>query len=115
MIDQSRRRPKPHLGHGWVERGERAFVDVAEQRGATTLLAASSEYGEMKFHQGEGNFDAAVMIQLLRALQKEFGTDPRVAPRHCAEVLHEERAEICGVGGDRTVVSFWVFAAMFPV
>lgn len=71
MIDQTRRRLKTHLGHGWFKCGERAIVDVAEQWEATKLLGALSEHGEMKFFRCESNFNSEVTIHFLRALQED--------------------------------------------
>ena len=75
VIDQTRRRLKTHLGHGWFKRGERAIVKVSEQWDATKLLGALSEDGETKFYRCESNFNSEVTIHFLRALQEDFDDD----------------------------------------
>jgi transposase len=75
VIDQSRRRLKTRLGHGWFKRGERAIVEVSEQWEATKLLGALSEDGETRSCRCESNFTSEVTIHFLRSLQEEFGED----------------------------------------
>lgn len=75
MIDQSRRRLKTRLGHGWFKPGKRAIVEVSEQWEATKLLGVLSEDGETRFYRCETNFNTQVTIHFLRPLQEEFGED----------------------------------------
>lgn len=73
VIDQTRRRLRTYLGHGWFKTGERASVDVSEQWDATKLLGALTEHGETRFFRTESNFNSEVTVHFLKALQNDFG------------------------------------------
>lgn len=103
VIDQSRRRLKTQLGHGWFKRGERAIVEVSEQWEATKLLGALSEDCETIFYRCESNFNSEVTIHFLRSLQEEFGENlivvldnaPYFASKKVKEFAEDAGIDLC--------------------
>jgi hypothetical protein len=81
-IDQTRKALAAYLTHGWFPEGERPTRDVSGARESLKLLGALTDQGETFFVECESNFNSEVTIQLLQALQQEFGEKIAVVLDH---------------------------------